>query len=390
MAVNPLVPLPEPEAASFRGRPIDPARPHPFALAEAAVQRMVRGHAKRLQKEGLTGTSDGGGDAVNQSIVISGESGAGKTESAKIILRFLASIGAGFESDELFDADAGDEHRRSQGALTPSDSSLDEASSSNSDGGDCGDDHTPRTYRKKSTLSVEAKKEAKKERRRLEAAKAQAEQAMAAASSAFAAARIAAHVAGGASLEAPSRALSRPSGPPGAAPLDEQILELSPLLESFGNALTARNSNSSRFGKYVKVWFTTRPRSGAPSFADAPEAVQWRLLSGAVDTYLLEKSRVVHQVGLNACPRIATCLLVSRTAPMFYSCELFRWVFVVQTSSERNFHIFYELVAGCPEGLRPTLGLPSPLAPSSPALARLSRASSSRALSSTADCSNFL
>eukprot|EP01041_Mallomonas_annulata_P002899 gene2899-5689_t len=85
----------------------------------------------------------------------------------------------------------------------------------------------------------------------------------------------------------------------------DKMLQAHPLLESFGNAKTSRNDNSSRFGKFMLLQFD----------------VHCRLVGSKCETYLLEKTRVVSQ---NDC--------------------------------ERNYHVFYQLLAS-PESITKPLHL---------------------------------
>ena len=88
--------------------------------------------------------------------------------------------------------------------------------------------------------------------------------------------------------------------------LQNKILQASPILEAWGNAKTLRNNNSSRFGKFIEIWFGD----------------SYDILGASNTTYLLEKSRVVFQ-----------------------------------ESGERNYHVFYQLLFGAPGSLRHELFL---------------------------------
>ncbi|XP_067256324.1 unconventional myosin-IXAa isoform X5 [Chanodichthys erythropterus] len=94
-----------------------------------------------------------------------------------------------------------------------------------------------------------------------------------------------------------------------ASGVEQIILGAGPVLEAFGNAKTAHNNNSSRFGKFIQVNYQ---ESGT--------------VRGAyVEKYLLEKSRLVYQ-----------------------------------EHNERNYHVFYYLLAGASEEERTAFHLKKP------------------------------
>ena len=77
LAVNPYKTLScygEAEMRTYRGKSIGVLPPHLYAMADRAFRSMKV-------------------DGTSQSIVISGESGSGKTESSKIVMKYLAMCG---------------------------------------------------------------------------------------------------------------------------------------------------------------------------------------------------------------------------------------------------------------------------------------------------------
>uniref|UniRef100_A0A665TUX9 Myosin X, like 1 n=1 Tax=Echeneis naucrates TaxID=173247 RepID=A0A665TUX9_ECHNA len=77
--------------------------------------------------------------------------------------------------------------------------------------------------------------------------------------------------------------------------VEQAIVQSSPIMEAFGNAKTVYNNNSSRFGKFIQLHFSEGGN----------------IQGGCIIDYLLEKNRVVRQ-----------------------------------NPGERNYHIFYALLAG--------------------------------------------
>ena len=104
--------------------------------------------------------------------------------------------------------------------------------------------------------------------------------------------------------------------------LEDQVVQTNPVLEAFGNAKTVRNDNSSRFVSLWKFHMHTEATSNE-IFHEQGKFIRIHFsgsgkLSGAdIETYLLEKARVISQQTL-----------------------------------ERSYHIFYQMMSGSVPGLK--------------------------------------
>jgi myosin heavy subunit len=88
--------------------------------------------------------------------------------------------------------------------------------------------------------------------------------------------------------------------------LEDQIVATNPILESYGNAKTSRNDNSSRFGKFIRIHFTPAGK-----------------LTGCdIESYLLEKSRITEQQEVERSYHIFYQLLQPFVPDMKSKCQL--------------------------------------------------------------------
>ena len=100
--------------------------------------------------------------------------------------------------------------------------------------------------------------------------------------------------------------------------LEEKILQCNPILESFGNAKTKLNNNSSRFGKFIRIHYGPGDDQGLRGWTP-------KIVGSSLDYYLLETSRVPSQ-----------------------------------SPADRNYHVFFQLVEGASAEQRSILKLKPP------------------------------
>lgn len=231
--------------------------PHVYAIADEAFRSMVRA----LEDNGNQATK-----TANQSILVSGESGAGKTVTTKFVMKYLAALShrstalqKSNDKRAYLKASEGIINSSSAASVTgvaPYCSPRFAGSGSSNSKGWSG-----------SFMGIAGAGESK-----LKSFKNSCDE-----------------------MGSPSSILSVTAVNDFNNSIEAQVLQSNPILESFGNARTMRNDNSSRFGKFIEIQFT---QTG-------------KLVGAQIETYLLEKVRLI-----------------------------------TQSPGERNYHIFYELLSG--------------------------------------------
>lgn len=224
----------------------DQLPPHVYSIADASFRSMMR------KLEGSLGEETPQG--CDQSILVSGESGAGKTVTAKFVMKYLAAL------SQRATAVHKTPQKRAY-ALVQEQRKAQQEQQENTHMG------TPPSWKNNQQQQQQWTTPS--------------------------------HTRNSASFDNHCRdgGLDSATTLTGSASnsVESQVLQSNPILESFGNARTVRNDNSSRFGKFIEMQFT---RYG-------------KLVSAQIETYLLEKVRIV-----------------------------------TQSVGERNYHIFFELLSG--------------------------------------------
>jgi hypothetical protein len=222
--------------------------PHVYSIADASFRSMMRKLDESLEQAHPQG--------CDQSILVSGESGAGKTVTAKFVMKYLAALSQ--RAAAVHQAP----QKRAYAIVAEKRKERQEQQ-----------ENTPQKQQRQPSWKNNAQNWTTPSQTR---------------------------------QCGPESALDQSSRDGGLAnvttlsgttsnSIEAQVLQSNPILESFGNARTVRNDNSSRFGKFIEMQFT---RYG-------------KLVGAQIETYLLEKVRIV-----------------------------------TQSLGERNYHVFFELLSG--------------------------------------------
>eukprot|EP00026_Physarum_polycephalum_P000390 Phypoly_transcript_00390.p1 GENE.Phypoly_transcript_00390~~Phypoly_transcript_00390.p1 ORF type:complete len:1209 (+),score=284.14 Phypoly_transcript_00390:153-3779(+) len=213
---------------AYCGQAVGKLQPHVYAVAESTYRDMLT-------------------NGTNQSILVSGESGAGKTETTKFLLSYFAAMA---EKSKASPSSSSPSSPSVASALSPPLITYSPTSGRRSP--------VPSSPSSPSTLAPPKSPTP------------------------------------GSPLSGREKEQAAQNGE--KASIEMQVLESTPILEAFGNAKTLRNDNSSRFGKWSEIQF---------------DNAKGTIVGAKIRTYLLEKSRIVKP-----------------------------------PEGERNYHIFYQLLAG--------------------------------------------